>query len=162
MRMGKKKRRKGHYCLACGDYRPNEKFSGKGHRRHLCKDCKGKRKKAKIPFTSEYDKEVSGLSKAIKDCLLLYTGRSRFFLFEYQSRRYITRDDFKTEVFLYQGDSDQKFFIDESLQMNEALLDVLYKKYYDTLESDLTVDYSEWEVGEEFVEVSKKRKQQWK
>lgn len=34
----------GHYCIICGRTRPNEKFSGKGHRRHICKDCSGKPK----------------------------------------------------------------------------------------------------------------------
>jgi len=29
----------GHYCWMCGRMRPNERFSGKGHRRHLCKEC---------------------------------------------------------------------------------------------------------------------------
>lgn len=43
--MGKKKQ--GHYCKICGRYRANEKFSGKGHRQHICKDCKSSNKKAK-------------------------------------------------------------------------------------------------------------------
>ena len=29
----------GHYCWRCGRVRPNEKFSGSGHRRHLCREC---------------------------------------------------------------------------------------------------------------------------
>ena len=29
----------GHYCRICGRTRANEKFSGKGHRNHICKDC---------------------------------------------------------------------------------------------------------------------------
>ena len=29
----------GHYCKICGLIRPNEKFSGKGHANHICKDC---------------------------------------------------------------------------------------------------------------------------
>lgn len=36
------KRRKqlpGHYCWCCGRRRANERFSGRGHRQHLCKDC---------------------------------------------------------------------------------------------------------------------------
>jgi hypothetical protein len=39
--MGKKgrKKRTGHYCRICERYRPNEKFSGKGHRIHVCKEC---------------------------------------------------------------------------------------------------------------------------
>jgi hypothetical protein len=30
----------GHYCKICGSSRPNEAFSGKGHRTHVCKECK--------------------------------------------------------------------------------------------------------------------------
>ena len=29
----------GHYCRLCKRTRPNEKFSGKGHRTHVCKEC---------------------------------------------------------------------------------------------------------------------------
>ena len=29
----------GHYCRICGRERANEKYSGKGHRVHVCKDC---------------------------------------------------------------------------------------------------------------------------
>lgn len=36
--MGKKKR-PGHYCYICGTYKANEKFSGSGHARHVCKEC---------------------------------------------------------------------------------------------------------------------------
>jgi hypothetical protein len=39
-----KKKRSGHYCRICGRSRPNEKFSGKGHRNHICKECARKPK----------------------------------------------------------------------------------------------------------------------
>ena len=29
----------GHYCKVCGEYKSNEKFSGKGHASHICKTC---------------------------------------------------------------------------------------------------------------------------
>ena len=29
----------GHYCKVCGEYKANEKFSGKGHAAHECKSC---------------------------------------------------------------------------------------------------------------------------
>ena len=29
----------GHYCKVCGEYKANEKFSGKGHASHICKSC---------------------------------------------------------------------------------------------------------------------------
>ena len=32
----------GHYCMVCGNWLANEKFSGKGHRRHVCKACSKK------------------------------------------------------------------------------------------------------------------------
>ena len=32
-----------HYCKICGEYKANEKFSGKGHAAHICKEC------AKLP-----------------------------------------------------------------------------------------------------------------
>ncbi len=35
----KKTRHSGHYCKICGEYKANEKFSGKGHAAHICKAC---------------------------------------------------------------------------------------------------------------------------
>ena len=29
----------GHYCKVCGEYKANEKFSGRGHAVHICKVC---------------------------------------------------------------------------------------------------------------------------
>ena len=37
--MAKHRKSHGHYCKVCGQYRANEKFSGKGHAAHICKDC---------------------------------------------------------------------------------------------------------------------------
>ena len=39
--MSKKKsgRPHGHYCKICGEYKANEKFSGRGHATHICKAC---------------------------------------------------------------------------------------------------------------------------
>jgi hypothetical protein len=28
-----------HFCKVCGASKPNEAFSGKGHRTHICKEC---------------------------------------------------------------------------------------------------------------------------
>lgn len=33
------KKPRGHYCKICGEYKTNEKFSGKGHANHICKAC---------------------------------------------------------------------------------------------------------------------------
>jgi hypothetical protein len=37
--MTKKRKKHGHFCWCCGRMRPNEKFSGSGHARHLCMEC---------------------------------------------------------------------------------------------------------------------------
>ncbi len=37
--MGKKRKRRGWYCRICGRYRSNESFTGKGRKKHICKDC---------------------------------------------------------------------------------------------------------------------------
>ena len=37
----------GHYCRICGRQRPNEQFSGKGHRIHVCRRCQAMPKRAR-------------------------------------------------------------------------------------------------------------------
>ena len=32
-------KKRGHYCKICGEYKANEKFSGKGHAVHICTAC---------------------------------------------------------------------------------------------------------------------------
>ena len=32
-------KKRGHYCKVCGEYKANEKFSGKDHAAHICKTC---------------------------------------------------------------------------------------------------------------------------
>jgi len=50
----KRKQRRGRYCYLCGRHRPNEAFSGKGHARHLCKEC------ARLPREERERIEVGG------------------------------------------------------------------------------------------------------
>jgi RimJ/RimL family protein N-acetyltransferase len=46
-----KKKHQGHYCYVCAEYKPNEKFSGKGHANHICKDC------SKLTVTQRNEKQ---------------------------------------------------------------------------------------------------------
>lgn len=39
------KRNHGHYCKVCNEYKANEKFTGKGHKNHVCKKCTSSTKK---------------------------------------------------------------------------------------------------------------------
>ena len=51
----------GHWCRICGAIRPNEKFSGKGHKNHICKQCAVKPKKEIIE--AEQEDEIFGFLK---------------------------------------------------------------------------------------------------
>lgn len=42
LKMAKKKRKSGHFCIVCGNRKANERFSGKGHANHICKECSKK------------------------------------------------------------------------------------------------------------------------
>jgi hypothetical protein len=37
--MSRQRKRRGHFCWCCGRIRANERFSGRGHSGHLCKEC---------------------------------------------------------------------------------------------------------------------------
>ena len=64
-------KKNGHYCKVCGRFRATEKFTGKGHATHICKDC------AKLPPEVKAEQETLNrlsnlpwyLSKAQKDWL---------------------------------------------------------------------------------------------
>ena len=51
----------GHYCRICGRQRPNEQFSGKGHRIHVCKRCQAKPKSERR--TIENMDEITGFMR---------------------------------------------------------------------------------------------------
>ena len=40
----KKRKQQGHYCRRCHRHRANEKFSGAGHARHICKSCENEKR----------------------------------------------------------------------------------------------------------------------
>ena len=42
--MAKKKKQPGHNCHCCGRRRANEKFSGKGHAKRICKSCENEKR----------------------------------------------------------------------------------------------------------------------
>jgi len=56
-----KKRYSGHYCRICSTIKPNEKFSNKGHRNHICKECS---RKPKVEINEiDMEQEIFGYLK---------------------------------------------------------------------------------------------------
>ena len=71
--MAKKKKQQGHYCRICGEYKANEKFSGKGHAQHICKTCMSAMKNGKevdidmLPEPMPISRDTTRLKKLDKD-----------------------------------------------------------------------------------------------
>ncbi|BBO92798.1 hypothetical protein DSCOOX_59780 [Desulfosarcina ovata subsp. ovata] len=57
------KKRHGHYCRICGSIKPNEAFSGKGHRNHICKVC-SKLPRSEIDSIDQKDEIFNFLSQS--------------------------------------------------------------------------------------------------
>lgn len=47
-----------HWCRICFQQRPNEKFSGKGHRDHICKECSRRPKTERDAI--DHEREIHG------------------------------------------------------------------------------------------------------
>ena len=101
--VSRKKRRKrklsGHYCWACDRRRANEKFSGRGHARHLCRDC------AKLS-----DEELS-YRQALRDLQRCVTWAGN-----------IPRKHHKSfEKFMHHEDPKIRTLVEELLEGNRAM-----------------------------------------
>jgi hypothetical protein len=56
----KKRKKRGHYCWCCRRIRPNERFCGSGHARHLCRDC------SKLdPSELQYGQDLRNLERLV-------------------------------------------------------------------------------------------------
>ncbi len=65
----------GHYCKICGQYKANEKFSGKGHAAHICKACfrlSADEKAAAMDMTRLMNFPMRRLSNSGKKCIDLF------------------------------------------------------------------------------------------
>lgn len=69
----KKKHHRGHYCKICGNYKPNEKFSGKGHAQHICKECASlpQEKKNELQYINHIDRIAEKYPRSRQDWELL-------------------------------------------------------------------------------------------
>jgi len=77
-----KKKRQGHYCYVCGEHKANEKFSGRGHARHICKECDAlpQEKKNELQYIARIDR-IAGKyprSKADWELLRKYANNTKY------------------------------------------------------------------------------------
>lgn len=153
-----RRKKHGHYCRGCGEFLPNEKFSGEGHHVHMCKECSKSGKSGNTEANFDYDRNFNLLSKAIRNCMIVYLEDESYFLFEYQNSRYIIWDELSSEIYVYPGDNDQKILVSEKLQKSDVVMEVICKKYYDSMYNNQSFDYEDLIYGD-YGEISKKRRQ---
>jgi hypothetical protein len=135
----------------------NEKFSGKGHRQHICKDCKREGRTGQI--TNQSDPIVKRGSKfnrkMVKIKLIVQTDLASYLFFEYKGEKYGMNTDFDDNsiIFKYQKNGDYPFVVaDDSIHNHYDLLEVIWDKYYDYMENRNYYDYyqllemEEWNI----------------
>ena len=150
----------GHYCIGCGESRPNEKFSGKGHKQHICKDCKREGIKVPIETKSNQYRSVQQYKKEIKTGLIIYTERVQLFVFEYNHSCYIIVDpEYLSSIYRYDKSQTVPFVMTKEFESNENFLEAVLDKYYHRLDDSDSMNLDEEEMYcEEEYQLSKKQK----
>lgn len=121
--MGTKKR--GHYCKICGRYRANEKFSGKGHRQHICKECKRNPKiKEEITVTA---KRSNVHMKAVKIKIAMFMDTDDYLIFEYAGKVFAMNAnlEYSPNIIQYEKKHEYPFLLSKAFSEKE-LDDLLY------------------------------------
>lgn len=68
-----RKKRQGHYCRVCDTHKSNESFSGKGHAKHICKECDAmpQEKKNELQIQNRIERAGTKYPKSKQDWELL-------------------------------------------------------------------------------------------
>lgn len=118
-----KKKLPGHYCKICGEQKANEKFSGKGHAKHICKECDALPQEKKNEM--QYINRILGLagkyprSKADWELLRKYARSTK-----YPEVAELAKDILGWNT--SKGDSEDSFGIeDEDIFSDDADIDCL-------------------------------------
>ena len=101
---------KGHYCKICGEYKANEKFTGKGHANHICRIC------ASLPADKKAEMET------------LHRIRNLPFRLSDEQRKWLknlTKDDRHAVRELAQEEYTLRFCCDVTMEMGEEDLAAL-------------------------------------
>ncbi|WP_255349815.1 hypothetical protein [Dysgonomonas sp. HGC4] len=64
-----KKKKRGHYCRIYGASKPNEAFSGKGHAKHICKECSSlpQERKSELQHINQIDRIAGKYPRSRQD-----------------------------------------------------------------------------------------------
>lgn len=139
-----KKKKQGHYCHICGERKANEKFSGKGHAKHICKECDvlPQEKKNELQAVNRIAKAGEKYPKSRQDWELLekYARSSKYpqakemalFFLEMSGRATSTQTyinpDAEEEDIIPLSEIDMELREDIIAEMYEQIINYMYQK----------------------------------
>jgi hypothetical protein len=118
----------GHYCICCDRERANEKFSGKGHSRNICKECMRAGRKPSENNKSEMDRELNKFRNSIKDCCILSSDEI-FCLFTFNGSVFVIKNNEYGVIYQYQSHSNPFLYVDNELSRNDVFREALMIKF---------------------------------
>jgi hypothetical protein len=135
------RKKRGHFCWCCRRRRPNERFSGRNHPRHLCRDC------SRLPEEKlEYRQGELNIERLLHDGL--YVPRRR----RAQFNRFLEHPNARVRGLARQILAEQVRYAEEMKRMREEE-ETLAEEFERTLSE--SPEPGAWVPGEGWVEASK-------
>lgn len=153
--MAKKKKQHGHYCKICGERKANEKFSGKGHAAHICKECSAlpQEKKNELQYINQIDRIAGKYPRSRQDWEFLEKIS--------KNRKYPEAAEF-AQMILGTNQNQPDIEIADDVIFDDADIDCLpvfsEKKKFSELDSDEKMvlrDYIRSEIAEHLEYINK-------
>ena len=151
-----KKKRQGHYCKICGEIKANEKFSGKGHKIHICKSCQSLSKKEKedmlrcqditkeildekIYYPNEMSEKAFDIfDDADIDNTPVFSEKKKFTELDMQEKAFI-RDYIRSEIIEYWKLSDKTLNENVLIEIRKRMMEVFEEECDIILKNDATL-----------------------
>lgn len=127
----------GHYCKICGERKANEKFSGKGHAAHICKDCAklSPEKRSELQTMTRVDNLPFWLSKEQIKWLKEKKNDPREDVRHAAELAFEMRFPPKDPTAVYE---ELPFFVEEHASINSALEDLVKESQIESLNMHLS------------------------
>lgn len=140
-----KKKRQGHYCKICGEIKANEKFSGKGHAKHICKSCQSKPadKQADMMRFPKEDEPLEKDYDDIYDCtdidaLPIFSEKKKFTELD-NYEKMLLRDYIRSEIIEHWEYSNKCPNEQDLIEIRKRMMHVLEEECHILLKNDATL-----------------------
>lgn len=136
-----KKKRQGHYCKICGETKANEKFSGKGHAKHICKSCQS------LPADMIHNRDVNELFEKDYDDIYDYAEIDNLPVFSEKKKfteldndeKTLLRDYIRSEIIEHWEHSKLCLNEKELVEIKKRMIGVFEEECHIILKNDATL-----------------------